>query len=389
MRDTYLHLGISENATLDEINAAYKVKARLYDPSRFQPDTPEWKEARRMRGIIDMAYSDASSSYVSLHSTQSKDKSKRSGTWLALSLGLLAIAILCLAGVLLFKKNEHKDITTKTANELKEEPRNSAASSNFGVSYADLVERVLPSIVRINTDKATGSGFFASDRGDVLTNYHVIEGAKDIVVVPYKGEPFYALLKDFDADNDMALIVMNDNGKTPFLKISNTLPRQGENVIAIGNPKGLDGTVSNGIISAFRENNTLVQFTAPISPGSSGGALINTQGEVVGMPTMLLQEGQNLNFAIAPGLLRRFFNNARYKTPRTMPKMASRKSEVMQPNNEPDMLFVQKDKSYEIYLETGHIIYDKGSSVVTFITAWYPSEMTKGQIAKDPNFDLI
>ena len=68
--------------------------------------------------------------------------------------------------------------------------------------------------------------------------------------------------------------------------------------MAVGNPKGYEGTVSNGIISAFRENNTWIQFTAPISQGSSGGALINLRGEVVGMPTKLRTDGQNLNFAI-------------------------------------------------------------------------------------------
>ena len=126
---------------------------------------------------------------------------------------------------------------------------------------------------------------------------------------------------DTDKSRDMALLVMSEPMATPFLPIKDSLPRQGEAVMAVGNPKGLDRTVSNGIVSAFRDDDTLVQFTAPISPGSSGGALIDSDGNVIGMPTGVLGDGQNLNFAIASPVLNRFFMGAKNKVPEAMPKM--------------------------------------------------------------------
>ena len=105
----------------------------------------------------------------------------------------------------------------------------------------------------------------------------------------------------------MALLVMSEPMATPFLPIKDSLPRQGEAVMAVGNPKGLDRTVSNGIVSAFRGDDTLIQFTAPISPGSSGGALIDSDGNVIGMPTGVLGDGQNVTSTTSrysPSLLR-------------------------------------------------------------------------------------
>lgn len=181
------------------------------------------------------------------------------------------------------------------------------------MDYASLVEKVLPSMVRIMTDKASGSGFFVSSNGEILTNYHVIKDALEIFVTTHDSLPVGALVKDIDEDGDMALLVIKTINQTPFLKLSKTLPRQGEAVMAVGHPHGLEETVSNGIISAFRQNKRWIQFTAPVSQGSSGGALINSRGEVVGMPTMIYREGQNLNFAISPIVLQEFFSQASSK----------------------------------------------------------------------------
>ncbi len=257
------------------------------------------------------------------------------------------------------------------------------------IDYAELAEKVMPSMVRINTNIGMGSGFFVNNAGDVMTNYHVIENAREIIVIPLRGDPTYALVKDYDAQRDVALLATNIV-KSPFLTISHTLPRQGESVMAVGNPQELDGTVSNGIISAFRDNGTLIQFTAPISPGSSGGALINSRGEVVGMPKMLRVDGQNLNFAIAPTILLNFYERAKNKTPRAMPKVASRKPESNPtPKRDSELFFIRKDDSYEVYLDTESVNYDRESNIVSFNTTWYPSEKTKQQIERDPNFDLI
>ena len=186
------------------------------------------------------------------------------------------------------------------------------------MDYASLVEKVLPSMVRIMTNKTSGSGFFVSNNGEILTNYHVIKDAREIFVTTHKGFPTVASVKDIDEDLDIALLVIKTIKQTPFLKISETLPKQGEAVMAVGNPHGLEETVSNGIISAFRHNKRWIQFTAPVSHGSSGGALINSRGEVVGMPTKTYGEGQNLNFAISPIVLQDFFTSAHAKKAATL-----------------------------------------------------------------------
>ena len=198
-------------------------------------------------------------------------------------------------------------------------------SSRPTINYTGLAKKILPSIVRIITDKYAGSGFFVSSKGDILTNYHVIEDAESITVSYGKNAPVYAYIKGVDIDWDMALLSIKTSQVVPFLKISKNLPEQGEEIMAVGNPKGLEGTISNGIVSAFRDNNRWIQFTAPVSEGSSGGALINAAGEVVGMPTLLFREGQNLNFAISASVLASFLHTAKDNDP-AMPNIKAQKS---------------------------------------------------------------
>ena len=257
--------------------------------------------------------------------------------------------------------------------------------------YADLVERVMPSIVMIHTDTGTGSGFFVSAQGDILTNYHVIRDATRITVTPRNGVPTSAMLKDYDSTNDVALLKVNVSKASPFLRISQSLPRQGEAVMAVGNPRGYEGTVSNGIISAFRQNNTWIQFTAPISPGSSGGALINLRGEVVGMPTKLRTDGQNLNFAIAPTVLAKFFDVAREKPAMTLSSTGAETSEYEDYGIDEvhGLTFVRKDDNYEMYLERDHIDYDPETSIASFVSVWFPTARTNAQMKKDPNFRAV
>lgn len=395
--DAYLYLGIPFDASLDEIENAYRIKISIYDPSRFDSNTPEIREARKMRASIEIAYDCI---LESLFETE-ENENQKNNSWLMTVVGVAALIVLLFAGFVVFYKNPENPVVSKRIERKNNNDNNSRMIINAvqeafekkndsGVmDYANLVEKVMPSIVRIKTEKSTGSGFFVSSNGDILTNHHVVKNAQNIIIIPSKGEASYALVKDFDAEKDVALLVINTSKPTPFLKISSVLPRQGEAIMAIGNPRGLEGTVSNGIVSAFRKNNTWVQFTAPVSPGSSGGALINSRGEVVGMTTMLLEDGQNLNFAIAPTVLTKFFNSARNKAPQTMTRIISRKPEVpSQSNNDPELAFVRKDEAYEIYLDTGHINYDKESQIVSFLTIWYPSEKTKKQMERDPNFNI-
>jgi V8-like Glu-specific endopeptidase len=150
---------------------------------------------------------------------------------------------------------------------------------------------------------AQGSGFLISKDGLILTNYHVIESGISAVVKLPDGA-FFAVdgVVAFDKARDVAIIKAHgENFRTLTLGNSDQL-QVGEEVVAIGNPLSLESTVSNGIISGIRaaeeEGGKFLQVTTPISPGSSGGPLFKMAGEVVGITTLYLKGGENLNFAI-------------------------------------------------------------------------------------------
>jgi hypothetical protein len=174
-------------------------------------------------------------------------------------------------------------------------------------SLPDLIEEVEPAIVVVQTDVGTGSGFLVSSAGIIITNYHVVD---DISRASVK----FADATEFEAHGWLALddkrdiaILKIEVQKPTTLKLAKTLPRKGENVYAFGNPLGTyEFTTSEGIVSGIRtrkdmpvdRDGTWIQMTAPISHGNSGGPLVNTSGEVVGMNTLGF-EGQNLNLAIS------------------------------------------------------------------------------------------
>jgi hypothetical protein len=148
-----------------------------------------------------------------------------------------------------------------------------------------------------------GSGFFVSKDGLVVTNYHVIaEGSSAVVKLP--DGAFYVVdgMQAFDKARDVAVIKAHGKNFQPLTLGDSDRVQVGEEVVAIGNPLSLESTVSNGIVSAVRtvedQGGKFLQITAPISPGSSGGPLFNMAGEVVGITTMYLKGGENLNFAI-------------------------------------------------------------------------------------------
>lgn len=150
---------------------------------------------------------------------------------------------------------------------------------------------------------AQGSGFFVSKDGLVVTNYHVIaEGSSAVVKLP--DGAFYVVDGVLASDKTRDIAVVRAHGQNfRTLPLGNSdRVHVGEEVVAVGNPLSLESTVSNGIVSAVRaikdEGGDFLQITAPISPGSSGGPLFNMAGEVIGITTMYLKGGENLNFAI-------------------------------------------------------------------------------------------
>ena len=146
-----------------------------------------------------------------------------------------------------------------------------------------------------------GSGFFVGDNL-IATNYHVIEGAARGTAKLVGQFSTYTIegVTATDKTNDLALLKVTMSGINPLPLGNSSDVKIGETVYVAGNPRGLEGTFSNGIISSRRDPyaKERLQMTAPISPGSSGGPVLNSKGEVIGISFMTLVGGQNLNFAI-------------------------------------------------------------------------------------------
>lgn len=172
----------------------------------------------------------------------------------------------------------------------------------------ELVRRIKPSAVAIETfdsrgnTLSRGSGFFtAMDR--VITNRHVIERSSRVEVHLLDGKKFPVKgVIAIDGEGDLALLQVDiPAALVKPLPILNAVPAEGESIVVIGNPFGLEGSVSNGIVSAVREISgygKIIQITAPISPGSSGSPVVNMFGQVIGVATLQAAEGQSLNFAV-------------------------------------------------------------------------------------------
>ena len=172
----------------------------------------------------------------------------------------------------------------------------------------ELVKRIKPSAVAIETFDskdntiARGSGFFiAPDR--IITNRHVIEKSSRVEIHLLDGKRFPVRgVLAIDGEGDLALLLVDVPRALAIpLPIVRAVPQEGESIVVIGNPFGLEGSVSNGIVSAVREISgygKIIQITASISPGSSGSPVVNMMGQVIGVATLQAAEGQNLNFAV-------------------------------------------------------------------------------------------
>jgi tetratricopeptide (TPR) repeat protein len=172
----------------------------------------------------------------------------------------------------------------------------------------ELVKRIKPSAVAIETFDAKGnllsrgSGFFISN-DKVITNNHVIEKSNRAEIHLVNGKKFAVKgVLAVDGEGDLAVLQVDipQNLAIP-LPIEKLVPQEGESIVVIGNPYGLEGSVTNGIVSAVREISgygRIIQITAPISPGSSGSPVVNMRGQVIGVATLQAAEGQSLNFAV-------------------------------------------------------------------------------------------
>ncbi|MCE5276974.1 MAG: tetratricopeptide repeat protein [Planctomycetaceae bacterium] len=229
--------------------------------------------------------------------------------FVCLALGLVVTVALLGTG----KPAPQVSAAPKTAAEAKQSQGQAAVADAARGKAPDLTpeqlfEKASPAVVYIVVrDKdlkplGLGSGFFVDAGGLIVTNFHVIKGAEFAAVRLSSGATLFVDgVVATDPDGDLALLKVSGSGYPCLALSKGGLPKVGAAVFAIGNPQGLENTFSSGMVSGHREIKAgmpAIQVTAPISPGSSGGPLLNAGGEIVGVTTAYLGGGQNLNFAV-------------------------------------------------------------------------------------------
>jgi tetratricopeptide (TPR) repeat protein len=236
---------------------------------------------------------------LSLSSKQSRVGSRGRGlTWAAIGFGIAALAVFA------WQHRAQRPSVKATVT---------AAAVQRTTNLGALIKQARPAVVTIivydrrGHELGFGSGFFVSSSGEILTNHHVIEGATSAKVRTLDGRlvPVQVILAD-DAKSDLARLLVLNEEDTPYLPVATERPQVGDHVMVMGSPMGLDETVTEGIVSAVPEQRAgqsdlepaTLQITAAISEGSSGGPVLNERGEVVGVATAFMREGENLNFAV-------------------------------------------------------------------------------------------
>lgn len=187
------------------------------------------------------------------------------------------------------------------------------APSAGPLTPAAIAAAAMHAIVVVKAGPAMGTGFGVTERGWIATNLHVVAGASDITVQTGDGvERKVSSVLRFNAQHDIALL--EAEGLRAALPLGDSdAVTVGEAVVAIGHPLGLAATVSDGLVSAVRELDPgarILQITAPIAPGSSGGPLIDVHGQVIGLVVATVRGGQNLNFAVPSSYLAQMIREA-------------------------------------------------------------------------------
>jgi len=181
----------------------------------------------------------------------------------------------------------------KQINELK---------ATTSADFSEIIEDVVESVVSIRTDVSQGSGFIIHEEGFIVTNVHVLTGAKFAQAVTSDGEVKSASLIGYDAGFDVAILKISGSYKALEFDDSDNI-RIGEKVIAVGNPLGLSFSVTEGIVSALNRDGldneeSYIQTDVPLNPGNSGGPLINKKGEVIGLNNFKVGGAEGLGFAL-------------------------------------------------------------------------------------------
>ncbi len=183
-------------------------------------------------------------------------------------------------------------------------------------------EKINPSIVYIDADVpdgiSSGTGCVIDESGVILTSSHVIEGAKNIIVETSNGEEYKAeVLFSKGLEKDLALLKINPKKNIPSVKLGDSSTvKVGQQILAIGNPFGFSGTLTTGIISRIDYKRNKIQTDAAINPGSSGGPLLNINGEVIGISQSIYNPDNNksnigIGFAIPVNTAKDFIKLAK------------------------------------------------------------------------------
>jgi S1-C subfamily serine protease len=193
--------------------------------------------------------------------------------------------------------------TASTASSSAAKPAVEASPSALAVQqqFVQVVKQVSPSVVLIQTSQGLGSGIVFDASGNVVTNAHVVEGASSFQVTLADGKQYPARLVGSFAADDLAVLHIDASGLHPAAFADSSKLQVGDVALAIGNPLGLQSSVTEGIVSALgrtvNEDNgvalpNVIQTSAPINPGNSGGALVDLQGQVIGIPSLAATDPQ-------------------------------------------------------------------------------------------------
>ena len=188
--------------------------------------------------------------------------------------------------------------------------RASASATAVETQMVKVIRRVSPAVVQIQCGRSLGSGIVFDDRGDVVTNAHVISGARSCTVTLPVGNEHSASVVGSDTTHDVAVVQLAGATPDPATFADSSDVQVGDMVLAMGNPLGLRSSVTQGIVSSLNRNvaesqnvdlSALIQTSAEINPGNSGGALVDLSGRVVGIPTITALDPE-FGGAQAPGI---------------------------------------------------------------------------------------